>query len=485
MKHALPHSLPFFFFTGFTAMASPESLPESRISVPVTVSLPDLARYANDRLPGTLHRQEYGKTCMEPEKACTKVPEFRGFKVTMKNRCVEVTPRIDCTITETVLREGPMRLSVNGGQIVLQQDVFGSGTVRGRGEIGKNIRQTVRAKAQLTVTASPRILPDWSPDIALDISYRWLQRPEFKLFNLFPITLGSTLGPPLDKAIKDFKNNGLKTELDRIDLKSDAERVWQAIQGPYHLELPGNEALYMHLRPHAVGLAGPTFDNNTLHARLDIALTAQVSGNASGPAKTSLPNMTQMEDAGVSLKVPVRVYTKTLNTLVAKSLPKTLSVGEEDSVTVTVHQVAARIDGDRLSLDMIVDASGGQLTLNREAVNISARPFFDSGNQEIQFTDIALTSADTGFAGYAKSAILSAATLFLADTLSFDLNNEIAALEKAMNAALNRELTSEFALTGSGELKFSDLRLLPDESSLEVSISTTGNVRIVGFNPVK
>lgn len=485
MKHALLHSLAFFFFPGFAAIASPESLPESRISVPVTVSLPDLARYANDRLPRTLHRQEYGKTCVEPEKACTKVPEFRGLKVTMKNRCAEITPRIDCTITETVLREGPMRLSGNGGQIILQQDIFGSGTVKGRGEIGKHIRQTVRAKAQLTVTASPRILPDWSPDVALDISYNWLQRPEFKLFNLFQITLGSTLGPPLDKAINDFKNSGLKTEIDRIDLKSEVNKVWQAIQSPYRLDLPGNEALYMHLRPYAVGLAGPSFDNNTLHARLDIALTAQVSGNASGSAKTSLPNMTQMEDAGVSLKVPVRVHTKTLNAIAAKSLPKTLSVGEEDSVTVTVRQVSARIDGDRLSLDMNVDASGGSLTLNREAVSISARPFFDSGKQEIQFSDIALTSADTGFAGFAKSVMLSAAKLFLADTFSIDLNNEIAALEKAMNAALNRELTSEFALTGGGELKFSDLRLLTDESSLEITISTTGNVRIVGFNPVK
>lgn len=485
MKRTLLFSIPFAFLTGFAALASSGDLPESRISVPVTISLADLARYANDRLPLTLHQNEYGRTCVEPERACTKVPEFRGLKVTMKNRCVEVTPRIDCTISELVRREGPLRLSGRGGQIILQQDVYGSGTVRGRGDIGRNIRQTVRANAQMTISAIPRILPDWTPDLDLDISYRWLERPEFRLFNLFPVTLGSTLGPPLDRAINDFRENGLQAELARIDLKSAADRLWQAVQKPHRLELAGNEALYLHLRPLAVGLTGPSFDNRALHARLDIALTAQVTGEATGPARTSLPDMTPMKDAGVALKVPVRLHTETLNAIAAKSLPRTFSLGEEGSVTVTVHQVLAKIDGTRLSLDVVADAEGGPLTLEREAVRISAQPSFDSVSEEIQFSDIELTSADAGLSGIAKSAMLSAATVFLADTYSVELNRDIAALERAMNAALNRDLTPEFTLTGSGELEVSELRLLPEESSIELTISTTGNMRVVGFNPVR
>lgn len=485
MKQALLPSFSLWFFLGFSSFASSESLPESRISVPFTIGLADLASYANERLPETLHHAEYGRTCVEPERACTKVPEFRGFSVTMKNRCIEVTPRIDCTITETVRREGPMRISGSGGQIVLGQDIFGSGTVRGRGEIGKHIRQTVRTKAELTLSASPHIASDWTAKVPVKIAYRWLERPEFRLFNLFPVTLGSTLGPPLDRAIHDFENSGLQAELDRIDLKSEAQKLWQAIQAPHRLELPGGEPLYLHLRPRAIGLSGPTFGDNTLQARLDIALTALVSGNADGPQTTSLPNLTSMENAGTELRVPVRIKAETLNNLAGNLLPWRVPLGEEGRVNVTVHDVDLSIDGDRLSLEMIVDANGGPLSLEREAIRVSMKPVLMSESQEIRFSEIDLGSGEGGLAGLAKSAMLNAAELFLADAYSIALNDEIAALERAMNAALNRDLTAGLSLVGGGRLTVDDLRLLPDEAAIQVTISSAGSVRVVGFNAMR
>lgn len=485
MKHALLYSLPFFFFTGFATMASSESVPESRISVPVTIGLQNLARYASERLPGTLHQNEYGRTCVEPERVCTKVPEFRGFKVTFNNRCVDVSPRIECTVTETVRREGPIRISGAGGQIVLRQDIFGSGTVRGRGDLGRNIRQTVRAKAELTISASPRIAPDWTPEMPVDISYRWLDRPEFKLFNLFPITLGSKLGPPLDRAINDFRTARLKAELDRVDLKSEAERFWLAVQEPYRLDLPGEEALYLHLRPHSVGLTGPSFDADALRARLDIALLAQISGNATGPQPTPLPNLTPMEDAGVALKVPVRIDTRMLNAMAGNQLPVTFRIGDERSVKVTIHSVDIAVKGDWLSLDLIVDVTGGPFSLTREAIRVTTRPVLKSGSQDLQFSGITLESTEGGLTGLAKSVVLGAIELLLEDKYTVALNDEISVLEKALNAAMNRQLTPEFSLAGSGRVHVEDLRLLPETSALQVTFSSTGDLRVVGFDPVR
>ncbi len=401
MKQALLPSLSLWFFLGLCSFATSESLPESRISVPLKIGLADLAHFVNERLPGTLHHDEYGRTCIEPERVCTKVPEFRGLKVTMRNRCVEVTPRIDCSITETVRREGPIHISDSEGRIVFRQDIFGSGTVRGRGEVGKHIRQTVRAKAALTISARPHIAPDWIPELPVDISYRWLDRPEFRLFNLFPITLGSTLGPPLDQAINDFRTSGLKAELGRVSLKSEAERLWLALQVPHRLDLPGDEAVYLHLRPRAIGLAGPTFDSNTLSARLDLALTAQVSGNENGPRTTFLPNLTSMEDAGVAVKVPVRVGTRMLNTIAGKQLPKTVHLGQESSVRATIHQADVAIDGDRLSLEMIVDVAGGPFSLKRKAIRVTTRPVFIRDSQSLQFSDINLDAVEGGLSGLA------------------------------------------------------------------------------------
>ncbi|WP_269585332.1 DUF4403 family protein [Roseibium sp. Sym1] len=485
MRQAFMSSLSIFIFLGFSTFASADGPPESRISVPVAISLADLSGYANGRLPGTLHHAEYGRTCVEPERACTKVPEFHGFRVTMKNRCIEVSPRIDCTISELVRREGPMRISGSGGQLVLRQDIFGSGTVRGRGDIGRHIRQTVRAKAELTISASPRIAPDWTPDMPVDISYRWLDRPEFRLFNLFPITLGSTLGPSLDRAINDFRTGGLNEVLGRVHLKSEAEKLWLALQVPHRLDVPGGDPLYLHLRPLAIGLDGPTFDSNTLSARLDLAMTAQVSDNETGPQTTSLPNLTPMEDAGVVLKVPVRVGTRTLNRIAGKQLPRTVRLGEEDSMSVTIYQADIGVDGDRLSLEMVVDVTGGPLSLKRKAIRVTTRPVLFRDSQSLRFADIDLDAVEGGLSGVATSAMLGTVELFLEDTYTVSLNEEIAALEKAVNSAMNRELTPEFSLAGKGHLEVEDLLLLPQASALQVTFSSTGDIRVVGFNPMR
>lgn len=482
MKRASSYLLLVCIVVCISSAASTEAVPESQMSVPVTIDLADLATYANGLLPETLHSNRYGRTCVEPERVCTKVPEFRGFELTMKNRCVEVSPRIDCTITETVRREGPIRVSGDGGQIVLHQDIFGSGTVEGRGEIGRHIRQTARAKARLTISASPRIATDWTPELPIDISYQWVERPEFRLFNLFPITLGSTLGPPLDKAIKDFEDGGLDAELERIDVRSEADRLWQAIQAPHQLELPGDGTLYLHLRPHSVGLAGPTFDKGVVQARLDVALTARVSKDPNGPQTTPLPNLTPMADAGIALKVPVLLETETLNEAVKKLLPQTLTLA---TATIIIHDVEAAIDGDLLSIDMVVDAIGGPLSLKNEAVRVATRPVLDSNSHALILSDIDLTSAQDGLVGLAKSALLNAAELFLAETYTVALVGEMAALEEALVGGLNRDLTPEFRLVGSGRLKASDLRLLPRSSALEVTLASTGNVRVMGFDPVR
>jgi len=271
--------------------------------VPVSIDLPGLADFVDRLLPATLHRSDYPRTCVEPERVCTKVPEFRGFQVTMKNRCATVSPQIDCTVTETVRREGPIRISSDGRQVVIRQDVFGSGTVQGRGEIGQNIRQTVRARAEMTVLANPAISTDWSLDVPLSISYRWLERPEFRLFNLIPITLGSTLGPPLDRALLEFKREGLEEELKKLDVQSKAKGLWTAIQAPLELAVPGFETLYLHLKPYEVGIVGPSFDGDALRARLDLALRVEVTDEAERAVTVPLPDLSEVPSSGLALNV--------------------------------------------------------------------------------------------------------------------------------------------------------------------------------------
>lgn len=468
--------------------------PLSRISVPMSISLGGLEGYVNQRLPGTLHHREYGRTCVEPERACTKVPEFRGFKMTMKNRCVEITPRIDCTITEHVVRDGGLSVSGSGSSIVIRQTVSGSGTVRGRGEVGRHIRQTVRAQAELTVTAQPSINSDWTPRMPVSITYRWLQRPEFRLLNLFPVSLGSTLGPPLDRAISDFQRITLPAELARLDLRSEAEALWAALQEPMPLELAAGRRAYLHLQPQAVEFDGPGFDGGRLSARLSVALRAHVDEREYAKTRLRLPNLSAVPGSDLSLTVPVRLRIATLEAAVAERAPHVLTLDEASGASVSVDNVTLEIDGDALVAEFDIDPDARNLpvalsgtlgALVSGRLRASARPVLDVDAARIAFTDLEVSAIGGGLGGMARNLALSVATEIFGDDISFAFGERLATVETELNKRLNRDLTPELRLSGAGMLKIASLGLDETAGTFEAVVRSTGQLRVTGFDPVR
>ena len=485
IRHSLQISVVFVGMFGLAPTAIGQQAPESQISVPVSIRLTNLAAYADSKLPASLHNQTYRRTCVEPERACTKVPEFRGLKVTFKNRCAEISPRITCDISETVARQGSISVSGNGPSIIASQQISGSGTVRGTGDIGRHIRQTVRASAEVVVTATPGLNADWSPMMPVSIGYRWLQRPEFRLFNLFPVTLGSTLGPPLDAAIRDFEQNSVPQELAKLDIRSQAEKLWSKLQDPIPLELSEGRFAYLHLRPLAVGLDGPRFDGGELSARLTMTLQARVDENRDGAPRTGLPNLTPVADNGFSLVVPIVIGMDGLNAVLTDYLPRRVDLETSVAGIVEFTAVEVMIAGEKLVFDMTVSAEGGPLAALPSQLRIEARPMLDTASEEITFTDIDLSAAGSGLGTVLQNAALAAAELFLSDTVRLAFGEEIGDHEAALNHALNSPLTDELTLSGSGDLSIAELRLDAADQSLEVLLVSTGAVAITGFDPIK
>ena len=462
-----------------------QEAPESRISVPISIRLSNLEVYANTKLPSTLHHRTYRRTCIEPERVCTKIPEFRGLKVTFKNRCAEISPRITCDISETVKRQGSMSVIGNGPNIIISQNISGSGTVKGTGDIGSNIRQTVRAGAAVVVTATPGLNADWSPKVPVSIQYQWLQRPEFRLFNLFPVTLERTLGPPLDAAIRDFEQNSVPQELAKLNVRAQAEELWSTLQDPIRLRLSEDRFAYLHLRPLAVGLDGPRFDNGELSARLTMTLQARVNETGENSPRTALPNLTSVADDGYSLVVPIVIGMDGLNTLLADYLPRRVDLEESITGTVEFAAAEAKIVGEKLILDVTLSAKGGMLAALPSRLQIEARPVLNRVKEEITFADINLSAATGGLGAVFQNAALAAAQLFLSDTVRIAFGEVINDYEDALNAALNGPLTEDLAISGSGNLSISGLSLDASSQALKVVLVSTGTVKISGFDPIK
>ena len=454
--------------------------PVSAISVPVTIPLPALESYVDAILPSPLHAQQTSRTCVEPQQACTKVPEFRGFEVTMKNRCVEVTPRIDCTITERVERVGGIAISGAGEAIILMQRVRGSGTVRGQNDVVHLIRETVTAAAELTITARPQVLPDWTPLMPVEIAYRWIERPQFQLFNIFTITIGSHLGPPLDAAIADFTANRLPAEIAKIDLRTEAERLWQALHVPVPLELRGGGTLFLHAKPLSVGLEGPRFDGGALRARLGLTLAARITPEAQPAPASALPDLGPLPDDGLRLVVPVSVPFDVLNPTIKAALPVKLALAE-GGPDVTVRAVHLSGDGGRLVTGLMVQSDVIPGLVRPRPVIATAEVALDG--DDLVLTDISLRAGQTGFAGLAVDGLLTIARGFMDDTLRIVLTDEIAGLEEALAKALDRELAPGLRLAGAGEIGLGDLEV--GATGLTFVLTVDGEIRVEGYNPMR
>ena len=462
----------------------------SIIAVPVTVPLGDIAAYANapGRLPVVLHHRDAGQTCVEPERACTKVPEFRGLSVTFRNRCAEISPRIDCTVTEDVRREGQVRISGKGGTIRVTQDILGSGTVRGRGEIGRHIRQTVRARAEFTIEGRPALRPDWTPEVPMSLSYRWIDRPEFRLFNLFPVTVGSKVEPPLNDALRAYERETLPREISKIDVRGEASRLWDALQDPHPVDLNG-ERLYLHVTPLAVGLDGPRFDGGALTARLAVSSRLRLEGHGNLPAaRVPLPNLTPAPAPGYRVVLPVTVELTKVAAQVALPVDFDIDGPIPARVTVTALLLASGTDG-RLQAVLEINArptgSAAGVLEYRGPVTVTARPVLDPTTGLVRFEEPELAPGTpeepTRILGLAIGSGLLGQ--WLLSELAYDTGPEIRRAESALNASLNREIAPGLRLAGQGGLELSGLGV--EDGVLKLLARSTGEIRVDGFDPTR
>ena len=309
--------------------ASAQDWPQSSVTVAVEVPLAGLEEYLVRELPNPLHSGgRSGETCVKAEQACTKIPEFRGFKIYSRMECIDISPRISCDISESVTREGPLTLTGQGGTLTIVQAARASVTARGRGDIGKNIRQTVRAAAEFTLTVTPSIDADWTPRPNVDLAYRWIDPPEFRLFNFIPVTIRGKVEPELRAAIDRLERERLPELVSDLGLRDRMAALWEEVQTPRAISPgAGLPSLYAHFRPEAVAISSLDFSGGLARAAIRLDGRTAVTDVAASPwgAPTALPDLGGLpgDASGFVLEVPVWVGHATLTAALASASPRT------------------------------------------------------------------------------------------------------------------------------------------------------------------
>lgn len=451
----------------------------SVISLPISARLSALQDYANANLPVDLDRRRHGQRCVEPERVCVRVPEFRGLRVTFKDRCVEATPAIDCDIDHHVWRQGDMSLSADGGRIIIKQAVGARVTVRGRGDIGRHIRETVNGSAEFTIVATPSVASDWSPNLDIDVSFRWINRPEAKLFNVISITFGGEAEKAIKDAVAKFKSETLPAELAKLNLRDEAASIWAELQNPIMIAIPDSEPLFLHVRPETAGLAPIVSDGVSLQSAISLAGQTLVTDTSASPfaSRTDLPPLTKPQSNGVSVHLPVSVQFAELSTRLAQELPLRLDV---DGFGLSVRELAISGRDGRLVLDMDVGLSQSGAGIYSGPLRANVLPAWDRATQTLDYSDLVFERTgglkNAAFVALANSEILRS---WIVTETTHSFWSEIDQIERELSAALNGVIAPGLRLSSSLDLEIVNIEV---GDALTVALAASGSVRVAGFS---
>ncbi len=453
------------------------------LTVPISAPIADVQSYADQALPGTLHRASTSQRCVEPKQACTKIPEFRGFKIYSRMECVQVTSGIDCSIDHNVWRDGPLRLSGSGRSLTLQQAVSARATVRGRGEIGKHIRETVNGSADFTITASPAVNPDWSVVLPMDAQFRWINRPRAMILNVIPVTFGTEAGNALNRQIDNFKSNTLPGELAKIDLRAKVAPLWKSLQEPQRIEIDEATYLYLHVRPDAVGLAPLTVANGRIETVASIAGRSKVTTSRTWPfaqGKTAVPNLTPVPNGPTSISVPVQLDEDTLTEALARELPQTVRFEDPVSGSIEVRSATLSVQGRNLVVQLDVKATTASFTTYDGPMTLIGSPRWNRAVNTLSLADARLSVDTPGIASSILNAILETAAFrdWLVNQATVSLDAEVKKAEIKLNEALNRNITPQLRLSADMDLSLARINV---SDQVTLYMTATGPTRLSGL----
>lgn len=445
----------------------------SRVIVPISVSLDELQKQANEKIPARL------VSIAEGRDGCVPAQWINAFGIKTK-----ITPDIDCHIEGAVDR-GPVSIGGAGRNLVLSSHISAGVTVRGRGDIGQHIRETGDGALDATVGMAVDIAPDWTPQVTVNPGYRWTDAFGITVFGI-RITFASKINPKIDEQLQRLKDN-LPGIVAQLGLRQKAEEGWK--KGFTVVPVSETPPVWVRFTPQEIGFPGYAIEGRFLNAQIAVAGITETFLGPKPPelAPTPLPPLKKdMQPGGFDVFVPVSADYAAL----ADAAKKELNVGQERIVKVDALGDVRVIVNDVT----LHQTTGRKLAIG---VNLSAKPpqaFLSTKGTVWLIADIAIDNA-------ARRIVVKSLDLYSqTDNAPVDLLASLVRVE-ALNKAIRDALTYNFgrdyekALADSSKLlkrelgngaridgalksaTVEEVRFGPD--GIILGLAATGDVRLV------
>jgi hypothetical protein len=468
MKNIIIYSFVVGTLISFNSYADDSS---SSITLPVNVNLSAVQGKINQSIPSRIEKIDMNNhTCVEAEWLKTKgIPKcsMKGIKIYCKDRWIKTktTPSISCDIDGAIDRDGPVRLSGKGSSFSVTIPIKASVTAKGRGAIGKNIQQTVKAATEITASVVPTIDENWDVAVAVDTNYRWTKRPEIELLNLIPVTVSSHVDPILKKELKKLEGS-LPDILKEARIKENIETAWRDLQQPKLLDKKTNT--YFLFEPQEVGFSQINISNNIMQAGFSINGHPQIFTADKTPNVTTkpLPKLGSVKDTKpeIFVELPIGISYKEIegqaNGFLKESEPINLdALGYEGSLKLSNVKLVKKDEGLKLDIDLRIKKSEGWLRKIdifgwldvKGTATFNLKPNVDSEKNILYMSGFTLDSRTNNTLAdvLVDVANLKPIRKMIEKQLSYNFSKDVASAKYQINQALNNKLTDDVSLAGN------------------------------------
>jgi hypothetical protein len=481
------------------ALAADEGIPLSTITLPVSINLNTVEARINAEVPSRLETISMkGHMCKEAEWLKTKsIPKcsMKGIKIYCKDRWLKtkITPEIKCDVDGWVERNGPISLSGSNNSLTISVPVKAKVTARGRGDIGKNIQQSVHAATVITAVVTPSISPDWEPSLDINTDFSWTERPNFKLFNLIKVSVGSQIEPKLREVLDDIEKS-IPNLLADANLKTKASKAWREIQNP--VTLSEQDKITAIFEPVAVGLGNIQTSNKITRVSFNIAGIPRVYVGADAPvmARKSLPNLSDVptNQSSIELTLPITAHfdsiAKTGNEKLAQIGDIELDkFGQQGLLQISDVELASTGEVLSVSAEFALDNNAGLLNALdifgwfdvKGRVVFNVVPVVD---KNLNIVSLSTLKIDTDTNSLVADGLLAIARLkpvqeLLRKSVHYNYSEELAMIRLTASKEMARDLSDEVRLLGTiNSLAVGNMEVGKNALTIPVDLKGTAEV---------
>ena len=428
----------------------------STITVPITASILALETQLNEKIPTRLLDVNENRDACVPARmarVCLGISiggRCRGQEVTTK-----ITPDIDCHLDGHADR-GAISLSGSGNTITLAMPVSVDVKVTGRGEIGKNIQETVTGAATVKGSITPDIGENWEPKAVIGINYDWTDRIGVDVLGQ-RITFASRVDPKINEAIKKMSDE-LPAALASLRAREQIEAVWKQSTKP--VKLSQDPESWFRFTPQQAGFSGVNVQDGVAAATLMIAGRTETFLGTEPPqiaAPPLSPLQKAVPDPGFRLFVPVLADYNAMAAAAEKALkvgqPQTLNIPGLGKAQVTftdvdVYQAKGRVMAIGVSLNVDTDDSWRDIN---GTVWMTARPVFDNATKVLRVADVSVVANTNNEVVDQLIRVINFGPVnkLIRSSLSYNFNDKWTKALAQANAALSRDLGNGLVLRGA------------------------------------